>query len=251
MDSHRLSQLIDTLIAELLARRKQRLQTHSQVMRVVLSGEDLTTLPATLDCLSALDRRGYLLVMAFSHSAMQSSLQSSCLEELARRGIDVLCDNQEPQQRERSFHGLYLPALSTNSMSKIALGIRDNLVCRWACHALSLNKPVIVTLNAECRYDAAYSLPQPFQSRLAHHAATLVAYGFTVIGQQITNAKQVLSASANKQLITLSDVYQCQKGEVLHIDSRTLITPAARDEIRDRGIVIIQGHQEKTCIWQK
>lgn len=32
-----------------------RLQDHGKVMRVVLSGEDLATLPTTLDCLTALN----------------------------------------------------------------------------------------------------------------------------------------------------------------------------------------------------
>jgi len=251
MDAQRLSCLLDTLIEQLLAQRKPRLQTHRQVMRVVLSGEDHSTLPTTLDCLAALDRSGYSLVMTFSHSARRSSLQSSCLDALARRGITVLCDNQEPRQTGASFNGLYLPVLSTNSMSKIALGIRDNLVCRWAFHALNLNKPVIVTLNAECRHHPTRSLPPAFQARLAHYAATLVAFGFTVIGQQIANADPTRSMSANKPLITLGDVRRYQRGQALHIGNRTLITPAAHDEIRARGIIIVQSHQEETCIWQK
>jgi len=241
MDSQRLSQLVDSLIDKVLAQRKQLLQTRSQIMRVVLSGEDLTTLPATLDCLTALDRSGYLLVLAFSHSAMQSSLHSTCLQELARRGIDVLSDNREPQQQEAAYNGLYLPALSSNSMSKIALGISDNLVCRWAFHALGLNKSVIVTLNAECRHDSTCSLPPALRMRLANYASTLASYGFTVIDQHLVSAKSTPSTRSSKQLLTLSDVRQHPQGQVLHIDSRTLITPAARDEIRDRCIAIVQS----------
>ncbi|NYY80346.1 hypothetical protein DMH27_07830 [Raoultella planticola] len=66
MDAQRLSHRLDSLIADLLAQRRRRLQAHGKVMRVVLSGEDLATLPTTLDCLTALNQRGYLLVMTFS-----------------------------------------------------------------------------------------------------------------------------------------------------------------------------------------
>lgn len=243
MDAQRLSYFLDTLIADLLAQRKQRLETHTQVMRVVLSGDDLTTLPATLECLTALERSGYLLVMVFSHSARESSLQSRCLQALAQRGIEVICDNQEPQPGHDTGGSLYFPALSTNSLSKIALGIRDNLVCRWAFHALSTNKAAIVTLNPECQPNADNPLPQAFRTRLVNYANTLAEYGFTVIGLPRTDVR--------RPLISLSDVRQHPPGQPLHVGNRTLITPAARDEIRDRGLVIIQHPQEDTCIWQR
>lgn len=247
MDASRLSLLLDSIIAEIVAQRTQRLAPPRPVMRAIVSGEDLTTLPATLDCLAALDRNGYQLVIAFSHSAMQSPLRAACLEALAHRGIDVLCDNQPPQETDAPWHGLYLPALSSNSLSKIALGIRDNLVCRWAFHALRLNKPVVATLNAECQSDAAFSLPAALRTRLANYAATLAAYGISVIGQRPT--QQILPTSAKKPLITRSDVRCYAKGAALHVPHHTLITPAALDEIRDRGITIVRDGQEETCIW--
>lgn len=251
MDASRLSLLLDRIIAEIVAQRTQRLAPPRPVMRAIVSGEDLATLPATLDCLAALDRNGYQLVIAFSHSAMQSSLRAACLEALARRGIDVLCDNQPPQATDAPWHGLYLPALSSNSLSKIALGIHDNLVCRWAFHAIRLNKPVVATLNAECQTDAdaASTLPAALRTRLAHYAATLAAYGISVIGQRPT--PEMLPTSDKKPLITLSNVRRYAKGATLHVPHHTLITPAALDEIRDRGIVIARDGQEETCIWQR
>lgn len=251
MDSQRLSRLLDTMIDDILAQRRLRLQKHNKVMHVIVSGEDFTTLPATLKCLTALRRCGYLLVMTFSHSARQSSLQSSCLEALAQRGIDVECGSQDEPPLAHPCGDVYFPALSTNSLSKIALGIRDNLVCRWAFQALSMKKTAIVTLNAECQPDKNSALPQALRARLANYASTLAEYGFTVIGQHTNGPEQTPLANVHKQLVTLSDVRQYQKGQTLHIGNHTLITPAARDEIRDRGLVIVQRHQEDTCIWQR
>ena len=240
MNAQQLSQHLDNLITDMLAQRRRRLQAHSKVMRVVVSGEDLSALPTTLDCLAALDRSGYLLVITFSHSSIRASLPSSCLAALARRGVEALCDNRDPGQAEAAFSGLYLPSLSTNSLSKIALGIRDNRVCRWAFHALSSNIPTIVTLNAECRNDGVSLFPPAFRARLASYVATLGEYGITVIGGPMAQSDPGPAMPPGKALLTLSDVRQHPTGTVLSIGPRTLITPAARDAIRDRGIVIAQ-----------
>lgn len=251
MDSQRLSHLLDTLIADLLQQRRLRLPTSNKTMHVILNGEDVTSLPATLACLSALHRCGYRLNMVFSHSASQSSLQSACLEALTQRGINEMRGSQQEPPEAEPCGDVYFPALSTNSLSKIALGIRDNLVCLWAFYALSMKKTAIVTLNAECRPDQNSALPQSLRARLAHYAGTLVEYGFTVIGQHTPGPEQTPLAHVHKPLVTLGDIRQYQKGQTLYIGHRTLITPAARDEIRDRGLVIVQRHQEDTCIWQR
>lgn len=232
LDPQRLSAFLDRLIPALLARR---------MIQVVISGEEISTLPSTLDCLSALNRSGYFLRLAFSHSACQSTLQAACMDGLALRGIDVLRDDTGPKQDD--YCQLYFPALSTNSLSKIALGIRDNLASRWAFHALAHNKPVIITLNAGCRNPVSGTLPPALQARLTDYIATLSAYGFTIPGSAAgeTNARR---------LITLSEARQLPDGEPVYLNRRTLITPAARDELRARGISLIPS-QETLCIWQK
>ena len=45
MDAQQLSYRLDSLIADLLAQRRRRLQDHGKVMRVVLSGEDPSPRP--------------------------------------------------------------------------------------------------------------------------------------------------------------------------------------------------------------
>lgn len=237
MDQHNLSRLLDTIIDELLTRRKALLQGRNKVMRVVVSGDDLTTLPATLDCLTALTHHGYFLLLTFSCSASRSALQTACLESLTQRGIEALCDNRAPDDSDENDWGLYLPALSTNSLSKIALGISDNLVCRWTFYALARNKQVTVTLNAECRHDSTARYTPALRARLANYAAMLAEYGCTVIGQHAPVSK-------DKRLVTLSDVRQHPSCDAIHIGRKTLVTPAARDEIRARGMSIIQRTEE-------
>ena len=248
MDAQRLSNLIDHIIADILLQRKTRFAASEKPIRVVISGEDLSTLSTTLNCLAALSRSGYLLVMTFSCSASQSALQSACLAGLTERGIDVLCDSRYPSETEPDYCGFYFPALSSNSLSKIALGIRDNLVCHWALHALSKHKPTIMTRNAECLSGAEGLLPQALFTRLTHYINTLKEYGFTLADNAADTGQASLTTS---KLITLKDIRQHPPGHPLYISHNTLITPAARDEIRERGIVITPRHKEDLCIWQK
>lgn len=243
MDAQRLSHLIDKIIADLLLQPASHFASSEKVIRVIISGEDFATLPATLDCLTVLDRSGYLLVMAFSWSASQSALQSACLAGLRQRGIEVLCDNRYPQPAEIDYCSFYFPALSTNSLSKIALGIRDNLVSHWAWHALKMHKPAIMTLNTECQSDSP--LPPLLLTRLSGYISTLKEYGFTIAGTSTSAGKSVLVTAT---LVTLKDVRQYPAGHQLYISPNTLITPAARDEIRDRGIVITRSYREVLCI---
>ncbi len=95
-----------------------------------------------------LNQRGYLLVMTFSHSAIRASLHHLS-EALAQRDVEALLRRSGSRPTEETFSGLYSPSLSTNSLSKIALGIRDNRVCRWAFHALSLEQAH--HRHAQCR----------------------------------------------------------------------------------------------------
>lgn len=245
MDTQRLSYLIDHIIADILLQRASRLAASEKCIRVVISGEDLSTLPATLDCLTALSRSGYLLVMAFSHSASRSPLQSACLTGLTERGIDVLCDSRLPSATEPHYCSFYFPALSTNSLSKIALGIRDNLVCHWALYALSVHKPAIITSNAECLPETVNLLPQALLTRLTHYLNTLKEYGFIHAGNSVTNEPINLTAG---KLVTLKDIRQHPQGNPLSVSHNTLITPAAQDEIRARGIVIVRRSREDSCI---
>lgn len=245
LETQRLSYLIDRMIADILLQRKTRFAASEKQIRVVISGEDLSTLSATLACLAALNRSGYLLVMTFSCSASQSALQAACLAGLTEQGIDVLCDSRYPSETEHDYCGFYFPALSTNSLSKISLGIRDNLVCHWALHALSMHKPTIMTRNAECLSDTESLLPRALLTRLARYINTLKEYGFTVADSTAASGPADLAAS---KLVTLKDIRQHPQGYPLDINHNTLITPAARDEIRDRGIVITRRFREDSCI---
>ncbi|EAO6252189.1 hypothetical protein ILX21_003985 [Salmonella enterica] len=238
MDNQTLSQLLDRVIAEVLAQ-----SVAQKNVRVVVTGEDIVPLPETLSCLAALEQAGYQLWVSFSHSASQSALKSACMDALSQCGSRAEFDRSPPH-----YEALYLPALSVNSMSKIALGIRDNLACETVFQALQHRKQIIATLHPQC-VDSA--LPLPLLSRLEGYAQVLESYGIALSGKRVAHASPVpgsqyvpattLSVAGKKRLITLRDIRLLATGTELRVEGNTLITPAAIDEIQRRNLTVIHG----------
>lgn len=238
MDSQTLSQLLDRIIAELLAQ-----SVAQKNVRVVVTGDDIASLPETLNCLAALEQAGYQLWVSFSHSASQSPLKSACVDALRHRGSHAGFDTLPSR-----YEALYLPALSVNSMSKIALGIRDNLACDAVFHALHHRKQTIATLHPQC-LDS--TLPLPLLARLEGYAQNLESYGVTITGNRMARVAPApvsqpagsasLPVTGKKRLITLRDIRLLAPGEALRVERNTLITLAAKDEIKRRNLSVIDG----------
>lgn len=247
MEHQALSRRIDALIAELLEHKRRELNAGRKKVRVLITGDSFSSLPATLLSLEALDSAGYQLLMTFSHSACVSGLKAACIGEIDSRSARVVYCEQEPAQAGGDYDNLFLPALSTNSLSKIALCIRDNIASAWVFHALSRHKQVIATLNSECLNSAPSGFATALLSRLAEYVATLEQYGVVITGQKMSGVipRSIghvgKSVGLQKNLITLSDILTFSARESLHVDSHTLITPAAQDEIRRQNITVIQG----------
>lgn len=248
MDSQALSQLLDTIIAELVAQKRPAAPAGDKDVRVLITGDDMSALPATLGCLAALARRGYPLRVYFSHSAGRSALKAQYMQAIARQCPGAVCQALPPGDMQDTPYGcLFLPALSGNSMSKIALGIRDNIAGEWVFDALRRQKQVIVTLNNECLAMSGGCLAAPWLARLASYAQALASYGIVISGRKPAGPRSGAGQPdahrqprAKKTLITLHDIRLHPAGEPLAADSNTLITPAALDEIRRRHISITQ-----------
>ena len=227
-ERQRLSRLIDQSIADLLVRKRAAQNAGRKTVYVVITGTDLTTVPMTLKSLRALDRAGYQLRVAFSHSAGQSGLctalrpdiASFCIMETAFSPTGDIGDN------------LFLPALSTNSLTKIALGIRDNLATTQVFQALSSKRSVIVTLNPELDHPDDSGFTPPLKARLHDYIGLLRQYGITLSGSVTTEI------ACEKRLVTLNDIRLHRATETLQIGRNTLITPAAQDEIRRQNITV-------------
>ena len=227
-ERQRLSRLIDRSIADLLVRKRAMQNAGRKTVRVVITGTDLTTLPLTLKSLRALDCAGYQLRVVFSHSAAQSGLCAAL-----RPDISSFCLIQAAfTPTADTGDTLFLPALSTNSLTKIALGIRDNLATTEVFQALSSKRSVIVTLNPELIHSGDSGFTPPLKAGLHDYIGALRQYGITLAGSVTTEI------ACEKRLITLNDIRLHRATETLKMGRNTLITPAAQDEIRRQNITV-------------
>jgi len=247
MEHQVLSRRLDTLITRLLEQKRRELNAGRKKIRVLITGNNFSTLPATLLSLSALDRSGYQLLVSFSHTARISELKTACISAIDSSCTGALYIEDEAGEVDDEYHCLFLPALSTNSLSKIALCIRDNLASSWVFHALNREIKVIATLNPECLDGAVTGFARPWLNHLAEYVSTIEQYGVVIAGKKMPGKVSCKlgntgkSISLPKNLVTLSDILTLSGAHNLLIDSHTLITPAAQDEIRRQNITVIQG----------
>ncbi|WP_342753556.1 hypothetical protein AAGQ96_10990 [Pantoea sp. MBD-2R] len=218
---------LDAIISQVLSAHRQ---VQPGRLQIVMTGGEIESLSGSLKCLEALHRAGYQLRIAFSHSASQSAVKAGCQLWNLKRGGAARFENPRIQSQPADFILLFLPSLSLNSLMKIASGLRDNMACEWVFYALGRQKKVIATLGPEC---TATWLPSALRALIARHIATLQQYGVVVKGSQPVERKD--------RLIALRDVRLMTPGQSLYLDRNTLITPAARDELRRWNISVIQG----------
>ncbi|MBG6240394.1 MAG: hypothetical protein EKE12_00670 [Candidatus Symbiopectobacterium sp. Clec_Harlan] len=248
MNSQTLSSLIDKAITDALAHRTLRIESsrlestgieniQAETQRqpttfVMITGDDVAAFPATLRYLAALAQAGCLLSVHFSHSAQR--LHTRFADTLHRLLPQVPCQ-QTIDPMLRSGDTLLLPALSDNSLAKIALGLRDNAASQWVFQALAQDVRIIALHHP----DAA--MPSAYLAQLSRYQETLRQFGIRMMGQPAAPQASVSHsavACVGKSLLTARDV-RLHSEDTLRVQPGTLITPAARDEIAARRITLI------------
>ncbi|MCL2899654.1 flavoprotein [Brenneria tiliae] len=263
MNSQTLSLLIDDIIAEIMADKvRHAIASPRPALLVAITGDDAAGFPATLRYLTALERGGYALYLLFSHSAQ--SLGAAWAGEISHalpRARQLTEKDIEPAHWQNS-EALLLPALSSNSLAKIALGIGDNLAGRMVFQALAQNLRIMATLNRECDPARQASvLPAAYLAQLRRYVDTLQRIGIhfitprasagATLNRPFSHPADLPRPGGGKRLITQREVRLHDARQALYVDADVLITPAARDEIANRKITLITHPQEAACIWQQ
>lgn len=238
MNSQTLSSLIDRAITDTLARSARRIEstlierTRQPTTLVLITGDDAATFPTTLRYLAALSQANCLLSVHFSHSAQ--ALHTRFADALYRLLPQVPCQHATAPTL-RGGDTLLLPALSDNSLAKIALGLRDNAASQWVFQALARQVRVIALHQP----DAA--MPPAYLAQISGYQETLRQFGIRMMGQPGAPQASMphnTPTLASKALLTACDV-RLHTEDTLRIRPGTLITPAARDEIAARRITLL------------
>ncbi|MCE0495495.1 hypothetical protein [Vibrio salinus] len=228
MGQESLSDCLDRIIRDILDNKPSR----PKLMRVILTGNDTRSLVSTLNCLEALYHAGYGLAVTFSYTASHSVTKAVCLRWKEAKQIGVSFDTVSPDDDNSEYYGVFFPALSTNSMAKMALCLSDNLACEWLFHALHRNRSVVATLNADCNQLSASACSMALRKQLNQYIQTLEHYGVVFSGMHESNLNTA------SRVISVKDVRLHPKDEPFLIDRDVLITPAAKDELYYRNIAV-------------
>ncbi len=227
MSQQPLSDQLDRIISDVLEEKKRRVR----LIKVILTGDDYATLANSFKCMEALYHADYELSVTLSHTAGSSIVGQTYWHWKEESGIYTSLDTHTPTYNEADYYGLFLPALSTNSMAKIAQLLRDNIASEWVFHALRHRKPVIATLNEECQ---AKTHALALSKRIIGYINTIEQYGVVISGTKPP------SKYSQQKVITLEDIRLHSPNKELWVDQGTLITPAAQDEIRRMKISVKQ-----------
>ncbi len=227
MEIKDLTVMISQIVDDILEKKRQR----SKVIRVILTGNEQESLLDTLNCIKALYRSGYGIAVTLSHSANNSVIKSVFLRWQQEGDIEFSMDSYLPDELSDDYYGLFFPAISMNSLTKLALCIRDNLATSWAFHALLNRKPITATLNHEYQ-TMVVNAASPLIEQFSIYLNKAEDYGVHFIG------KPNVPSLANHSLITLKDVKLLPAHKPLIIEKNTIITPSAKDEIARRRIFI-------------
>ncbi len=226
MEITELTVMISQVVDEILAKKQQDMK----VIRVMVTGSERESLLDTLNCIKALYDSGYKIVITFSHSANNSVIKSVFLRWQQEDNIEFSVDSSLPNELSEDYYGLFFPAISINSLSKLALCIRDNLASNWFFHALLHRKPITTTVNNEYQTLIEHGTAS-LKEQVSTYLNQLENYGVSIIGKPQTS-------SAHPSLVTLRNVKLHPESQPLCIEKNTIITPAAKEEIARRRLII-------------
>lgn len=184
----------------------------------------------------------------------QQVIDQNLLKTLKANTISSLQDLETALKRT-DF--ILIPALSRNTLSKITLGIADNLLTTGIARALMMNKEVIIVRDSyhpQNSVNIAKGLSEnrvynamimKYEKQLEEMGVTLIDTGsFRTTVERNSFHKVTSSQSAeqevycNSSILTLGDVSQNQEKRILKIRDGTIITPLARDYIQSKGITL-------------
>lgn len=156
--------------------------------------------------------------------------------------VQVLLDGYavSPEEFAEEADLVMLPVLTCNSLAKLAQGIADNQALSAVLFALLDGKPVVAAEDA-----CTGKKDTPLAARLREQRLCLETYGvrFSPASLLAEKAEQRLSEQENRgavqrfkgKLLTLSHLRSFQPG-VLSLTPGAIVTLAARDEAKERGI---------------
>ncbi|HWQ43979.1 MAG TPA: flavoprotein [Desulfosporosinus sp.] len=251
--------LIQMVLAE-LAKQSQssKPKSVSKKIMAVFSG-GMIGLDDVLKQMQMLQREGYQFEAVFTPNGKIVIGKQRLLDSLG--SIKVYDDSEDLnklQQMLQDNEAILVPIMTLNTAAKVINGIADNLATTLIMVSLLSDKPIIAVRDA-CNLQhlsregmGHNKAKQAYNAMLASNLERLKDYGIELCeALELTNmvqcklGKHGMVHSTNiecqqlfeKRILSVADLTTI--GSKISISPRTIITPAAQDVIKERGIEIV------------
>lgn len=247
-----------TLVLAELAKQGHRCQLGAKKALAVFCGGMIGLDDAILQ-MQQLQQEGYQFEVVLTPNADTVIGQQKLRDALGPVPIYTeACDHHETIKKLAESDVVIIPVMTINTAAKVGNGIADNLATTLITVALLSGKPVIGVRDA-CEPQNQYrqtmgqnKAAQAYRALLAANVEKLREYGMELCGAQalaITVQRglnePVPAAAATREefpifagkILSVADLPG--SGGRIHVSPRTIITPAAKDAIKERGIEVI------------
>ncbi|MEX2415042.1 MAG: hypothetical protein WD424_02775 [Paenibacillaceae bacterium] len=266
-----LRQMVETITKEILqAMPNLPLNATTPAKKVLFVFCDSQAHEAYLDTFIELQRADIKHDALFLDGATAGWIGISRIESGGADQVIAMDENApSPIEIPLLYDAVIIPEIDLDHAARIAMGLKGTIKSEIVCSALILNKPVIV--GSECsgikradrRTLSVLELPDPYRRRFEKFMEELKELGIIVQQREslvkpliqmwhksdkLTNALAGKAAASSNgleaavfegRLLTEQWVKTVlSEGKILRVSKRTIITPLARDALRQRAIVI-------------
>ncbi len=212
--------------------------------------------PLVLLCGSDFEKEEVLKALdaaAKSHGPLVVALTASAeaffsADALKKRGsvsrVLLESDRSEMGRWLKSVKQLWCPNISQSTLTKLSHGITDSMGTCLLWWALSFQIPVTLTVNAACRWTARLPESHPMIQVLDEAVKKVETFGAiltTHYSWEIHDDQETPSSPVTKSVKLIHEgnlMALAGKAKELTLSKGQLITPAARDLAKARGIEI-------------
>lgn len=158
---------------------------------------------------------------------------------------------------EREYSLLIVPNITINTLSKVSLGILDSLTSNIIWDFLYSGKKVLIDLESAREYRGRASKNVEINKTVNFHIDRLKNMGADEVNRGIYIEKILSSLglrddvrhgteaiesfneeNGGRKIVTENDLKKLVKGEELTLSSNVILTPLAKDKIKELGIKI-------------
>lgn len=248
-----LEELIKIITEEVL--KKVENTTSNKKVMVVLNGGTIG-LDESIDALKKLKSKGFILKAVISEFA-EKILDMNCINEVFEKVYIDHLNTENLEVYSESFDILIGANITLNTLSKVALGICDNMPLRVISQAIMRGTKIVFVKDAcdldnPTRNEVGYiNIPEGYKNLYQNYLKTVESFGVEIVNsydlynsitgvKKISSKKEVMEVSIEKNIITREDIMKLSNNKEIMVLKSSIVTSLAKDLCEEMGIKLIR-----------